>query len=132
LYVKGVGLKNFKECERTFCLSNNLATVTQLSTPFHRQQQIDEPFNFHDFDKHVASGELICSQAYQRLMIEGNLNFQNYHQATEKIALNEVHLEALKRDLHTSAVDYETYLVQECEHLEQLKCEPPDVVWTVE
>jgi hypothetical protein len=28
----------------------------QLSTPFHRQQQIDEHFNFHDLDKHAASG----------------------------------------------------------------------------
>ena len=57
LYVEGVGLEDFEECERTFCLSNNLATVTRLSTPFHRQQQIDEHFNFHDFDKHAASGK---------------------------------------------------------------------------
>ncbi|KAJ6591774.1 hypothetical protein DFH09DRAFT_1306483 [Mycena vulgaris] len=94
LYVEGVGLEDFEECERTFCLSNNLATVTQLSS--------------------------------------GNFIFQNYRQATEKIALNEVHLQALKRELHTTADDYEMYLIQECEHLERLKREPPEVVWTVE
>ncbi|KAF8210732.1 hypothetical protein K438DRAFT_1492987, partial [Mycena galopus ATCC 62051] len=48
LYVEGVGLEDFEECERTFCLSNHLATVTRLCTPFHRQQQIDEHFAFHD------------------------------------------------------------------------------------
>ncbi|KAJ7108828.1 hypothetical protein C8R44DRAFT_884859 [Mycena epipterygia] len=26
-----------------------------MATPFHRQQQIDEHFNFHDLDKHAAS-----------------------------------------------------------------------------
>ena len=28
LYVEGVGLEDFEECERTFCLLKNLATVT--------------------------------------------------------------------------------------------------------
>jgi hypothetical protein len=56
MYVDGVGLEDFEECERTFCLSNHLASCTRLSTPFHRQQQIDEHFHFHDFDKHAASG----------------------------------------------------------------------------
>ncbi|KAJ7257567.1 hypothetical protein B0H12DRAFT_988360, partial [Mycena haematopus] len=48
MYVEGVGLEDFEECERTFCLSNNLAPCTRLSTPFHRQQQIDEHFYFFD------------------------------------------------------------------------------------
>ncbi|KAJ6573764.1 hypothetical protein DFH09DRAFT_1311848 [Mycena vulgaris] len=55
LYVDGAGLEDFEECERTFCLSNNLATATRMATPFHRQQQIDEHFYFHDLDKHTAS-----------------------------------------------------------------------------
>ncbi|KAJ6464986.1 hypothetical protein C8R45DRAFT_1107214 [Mycena sanguinolenta] len=117
LYVDGVGLEDFEECERTFCLSNNLATVTRHATPFHRQQQIDEHFNFHDADKHAASGNFI---------------FQNYRQATEKIAMNTVHLQVLEDRLHTTAADYELYLMQERNHLEALKREPPDVVWTVE
>ncbi|KAJ6573774.1 hypothetical protein DFH09DRAFT_1246596 [Mycena vulgaris] len=117
LYVEGVGLEDFEECERTFCQSNNLATVTRLSTPFHRQQQIDEHFNFHDLDKYASSGKFI---------------FQNYRQATEKIALNSVMLEALELQLHTTAEDYELYLVQERAHLDRLKREPPDTLWTVE
>ncbi|KAJ7473498.1 hypothetical protein FB451DRAFT_1133999 [Mycena latifolia] len=116
-YVEGVGLEDFEECERTFCLSNNLATVTRLSTPFHRQQQIDEHFNFHDLDKHAASGNFI---------------FQNYRQATEKIAMNSIALQELEAHLHTTSTDYEQYLLDEREHLERLKREPPEVVWTVE
>lgn len=56
MYVEGAGLEDFEECERTFCQSNNLASCTRLATPFHRQQQIDEHFFFHDIDKHAASG----------------------------------------------------------------------------
>ena len=58
LYVEGVGLEDFEECERTFCRSNELASVTRLATPYHRQQHIDEHFRFHDLDKHIASGKL--------------------------------------------------------------------------
>ncbi|KAJ6538407.1 hypothetical protein B0H10DRAFT_2448753 [Mycena sp. CBHHK59/15] len=73
LYVDGVGLEDFEECERTFALSNHLASSTRLATTFHRQQQIDELFHFHDQDKHASSGNFI---------------YQNYRQALEKIALN--------------------------------------------
>jgi hypothetical protein len=58
LYVNRAGLEDFKECEQTFSKSNELAGVTQLATPFHRHQQIDEHFNFHDDDKHAASGKI--------------------------------------------------------------------------
>ena len=56
LFVEGVGIEDFEECERTFCRSNELASVTRLATPFHRQQHIDEHFFFHDLDKHASSG----------------------------------------------------------------------------
>ena len=63
LYVEGVGLEDFEECEHTFCCSNELASVTRLASPFHCQQHIDEHFCFHDLDKHIASSELFpfCS-----------------------------------------------------------------------
>ncbi|KAJ7086900.1 hypothetical protein B0H15DRAFT_950408 [Mycena belliarum] len=117
MYVEGVGLEDFEECERTFCLSNNLASCTRLATPFHRQQQIDEHFQFHDFDKHAASGNFI---------------FQNYRQAVEKITLNMVKLHVLEEQLHTTAADYEKDLKDEAQHLESLKHEPPEVARTVE
>jgi hypothetical protein len=56
LYIQGVGLEDFEECERTFARSNNLASVTRLASAFHRKQQIDEHFDFHDQDKHANSG----------------------------------------------------------------------------
>jgi Kyakuja-Dileera-Zisupton transposase len=56
MYMEGVGLEDFEECERTFYKSNELASITRLASPFHRQQQIDEHFFFHDLDKHAASG----------------------------------------------------------------------------
>lgn len=57
LYVEGVGLEDFEECERTFFRSNELASITCLATPYHRHQHIDEHFYFHDIDKHAASGK---------------------------------------------------------------------------
>ncbi|KAJ7690880.1 hypothetical protein B0H17DRAFT_935567 [Mycena rosella] len=117
MYVEGAGLEDFEECERTFCLSNNLASCTRLASPFHRQQQIDEHFHFHDFDKHAASGNFI---------------FQNYRQSVEKVALNSVKLRAIEEQLHTTAADYEQDLKDERNHLEGLKHEPPEVARTVE
>ena len=35
LFVEGVGIEDFEECERMFCHSNELASVTRLTTPFH-------------------------------------------------------------------------------------------------
>ncbi|KAJ6591445.1 hypothetical protein B0H10DRAFT_1829953 [Mycena sp. CBHHK59/15] len=64
MYVEGVGLEDFEECERTFCLSNNLTSCTRLTTPFHWQQQIDEHFYFHDLDKHTASGKFSIPKYY--------------------------------------------------------------------
>ena len=57
MYMEGVGLEDFEECECTFYKSNKLASITHLATPFHRQQQIDEHFFFHDLNKHAASGK---------------------------------------------------------------------------
>ncbi|KAJ6600154.1 hypothetical protein B0H10DRAFT_2231026 [Mycena sp. CBHHK59/15] len=109
-YVEGAGLEDFEECERTFCLSNNLASCTRLATPFHRQQQIDEHFHFHDMDKHAASGNFI---------------FQNYRQAIEKMTSNKLKLRALEEQLHTTAADYQKDLKDEAHHLDSLKNEPP-------
>lgn len=133
MYTKGVGLEDFEECERTFALSNNLASVTRHSTPFHRQQQIDEHFDFHDLDKHAASGEFRCMLSGTiRSLLAGKFIFENYRQATEKIAMNSASLQVLEERLHTTAADYETYLQQERDHLEALRREPPDVAWIVE
>jgi len=63
MYMEGVSLEDFEECERTFYKSNELASITRLASPFHRQQQIDEHFFFHDLDKHAASGTNVLSHA---------------------------------------------------------------------
>ena len=57
MYMEGVGIEDFEECECMFYKSNELASITHLATLCHRQQQIDEHFFFHDLDKHVASGK---------------------------------------------------------------------------
>lgn len=56
-YIKGAGTEDWEECERTFRLSNEVAPVTRLATPFHRHQQIDQHFDFHDMDKYAAQGK---------------------------------------------------------------------------
>ncbi|KAJ7506731.1 hypothetical protein B0H11DRAFT_2153790 [Mycena galericulata] len=117
LYVEGVGLEDFEECERTFGKSNHLASVTRLTTPFHRQQAIDEHFDFHDIDKHAASGNFI---------------YQNYRQALEKISMNRGQLDVLEQRLHTTGSDYEADLRHEQEYFKSLQSEPPEVSHTVD
>jgi hypothetical protein len=72
MYMEGVGLEDFEECEQTFHKSNELASITCLASLYHCQQQIDEHFSFHDLDKHAASGKnillsviIICYLWYQ-------------------------------------------------------------------
>ncbi|KDQ59363.1 hypothetical protein JAAARDRAFT_110941, partial [Jaapia argillacea MUCL 33604] len=48
LYVDGVGIEDFEECEQTFAQSNHLASCTRLTSLFHRHQQIEQHFAFHD------------------------------------------------------------------------------------
>ncbi|KAJ7785306.1 hypothetical protein DFH07DRAFT_948386 [Mycena maculata] len=95
LYVDGVGLEDFEECERTFSPSNHLAGITRLCQRFHRQQALDEHFDFHNLDKHASSGNFI---------------YQNYRQAIEKISLNRTYLNALEERLNTTDKDYEDAL----------------------
>ncbi|KAJ7717204.1 hypothetical protein B0H16DRAFT_1666805 [Mycena metata] len=128
LYVDGVGLEDFEECERTFTKSNNLASVTRLTTSFHRKQAIDEHFYFHDLDKHAASGtelQLIYHKS-------GNFIYQNYRQANEKEAINRGQLHALEVRLNTTAVDHEAALLSEQQYFKDLCSEPAEVAHTVE
>ncbi|KAJ6521710.1 hypothetical protein B0H19DRAFT_973878 [Mycena capillaripes] len=117
LYVDGVGLEDFEECERTFAKSNHLASTTRLATPFHRQQQIDEHFKFHDEDKHAASGNFI---------------YQNYRQALEKITFNAGQLSLLESSLGTTAADYEAYHAAEVKYFQDLRKEPDNIQQTTE
>ncbi|KAJ7853298.1 hypothetical protein B0H14DRAFT_2354415, partial [Mycena olivaceomarginata] len=112
LYVDGVGLEDFEECERTFAKSNHLASITRLATPYHRQQQIDEHFQFHDQDKHASSGNFI---------------YQNYRQALEKITTNATQLSTLESSLGTTAADYEKYHAEEVNYFRDLRQEPEEV-----
>ncbi|KAJ7020928.1 hypothetical protein C8F04DRAFT_973468, partial [Mycena alexandri] len=117
LYVEGVGLEDFEECERTFARSNNLAAATRLSSTFHRQQQIDEHFHFHDLDKHAASGNFI---------------YQNYRQSIEKIVANRAQLSLLEASLGTTAADYEAYYAAEVKYFQDLRKEPEEVQQTID
>ncbi|KAJ6612066.1 hypothetical protein B0H10DRAFT_1952591 [Mycena sp. CBHHK59/15] len=117
LYVDGVGLEDFEECEHTFSLSNHLASSTRLATAFHRRQQINEHFHFHDQDKHASSGNFI---------------YQNYRQALEKIALNREQLSELERILGTTAEDYEKDHITEIEYFESLRSEPDEIKQTAD
>ncbi|KAJ3481525.1 hypothetical protein NLJ89_g12204 [Agrocybe chaxingu] len=112
VFVDGVGLEDFKECERTFCRLNELASVTWLTMPFHHQQHIDEHLHFHDLDKNAGLGNFI---------------FQNYHQALEKIEIDSPRLAALSNRLRITGKDYEHYLDSEQKYLAGLRKEPEAV-----
>ncbi|KAF8881743.1 hypothetical protein BD779DRAFT_1445242 [Infundibulicybe gibba] len=111
MYIEGVGLEDFEECERTFSKSNALATGTRLATSFHRHQLIEEHFLFHSEDKYAESGNFI---------------YNNYRQAQEIIRADGARLMTLSKELKTGPNDYERYLASEREYLERLKREPPE------
>lgn len=52
----GVGLEDFEESERTFALSNHLASISRLAIYYHRRVLIDDFMDFHDSAKHLSSG----------------------------------------------------------------------------
>jgi len=132
MYMEGVGLEDFEECERTFAKSNELAAVTRLASPYHRHQHIDEHFAFHDQDKHAASGKLSRSCTFSFLTsFQGNFILQNYRQALDKIATDGAKLAVLSQKLGTSATDYESDLKAERDYLQALKTEPESVQATV-
>ncbi|KAL0571876.1 hypothetical protein V5O48_010096 [Marasmius crinis-equi] len=67
MYIPGVGMTDFEECERFFSLSNRLAITTRLATPFHRRQAILEHFNFHSEDKDAGFGHFVYNQYREAL-----------------------------------------------------------------
>ncbi|KAL0058932.1 hypothetical protein AAF712_014375 [Marasmius tenuissimus] len=112
MYIEGVGLEDFEECERTFSESNHLAATTRLSTEFHRQQAILEHFHFHDIDKHVNSG---------------NFLYQNYRQALKRISTDGPLFSELCEEYNVSESDCEGFLAAETEHLSRDYEESPEV-----
>ena len=132
MYMEGAGIEDFEECERMFTKSNELAPGTRLATPFHRHQQINEHFKFHDEDKYAASG--MCLIWYNEADFDrdqGNFIFQNYRQALTIIHDDSVKLNRLSCELNTGPADYEEYLESEREYLRRLKTEPSEVIETV-
>src|SRR5215471_15085806 len=105
MYIDGAGIEDFEECERTFKPSNELAPVTRLATPFHRQRQIDLHFDFHDLDKHASSGEFGISSKYDyeancsSYLNIANFIYQNYREALKRIRVDGAKLELLSAQL---------------------------------
>ncbi|KAK1222478.1 hypothetical protein PQX77_014684 [Marasmius sp. AFHP31] len=108
-YIPGVGIEDFEGCERTFSLSNNLASTTRLATPFHRRQAILEHFDFNDEDKHALSGNFI---------------YQNYREALERLQEDEPLFEDACRKYGLSPVACEAFLIKEREYFEKVAEEP--------
>ncbi|KAL0057126.1 hypothetical protein AAF712_016245 [Marasmius tenuissimus] len=109
MYTTGVGLEDFEECEQTFLLSNHLASTTRLTTEFHRHQALMEYFDFHDRDKHMASGNFI---------------YQNYRQALAKITAEELLFHELCEKWGVTEEDCEQFLQDEITHFLKEHKEP--------
>ncbi|KAL0566356.1 hypothetical protein V5O48_015664 [Marasmius crinis-equi] len=112
MYINGVGLEDFEECERTFSESNHLAATTRLATEFHRHQSILEHFEFHDQDKHVTSGNFI---------------YQNYRQALHRIATDGPLFKELCEEWGVTEDDCERFLEEEREHFSKEYEDPPEI-----
>ncbi|KAK1220905.1 hypothetical protein PQX77_016284 [Marasmius sp. AFHP31] len=111
MYVEGVGLEDFEECERTFSGSNSLASTTRLSTKFHRLQAILEYFAFHDDDKHAASGNFI---------------YQNYRQALQRLATDVPLFEEACIRLSITPENCKQFLITELEHFNRTSKDPEE------
>ncbi|KAL0058201.1 hypothetical protein AAF712_015134 [Marasmius tenuissimus] len=111
MYVEGVGLEDFEECEHTFSGSNSLASTTRLSTEFHRLQAILEYFAFHDEDKHAASGNFI---------------YQNYRQALQRLATDVPLFEEACVALSITPENCEQFLAAEREHFKKTFEDPAE------
>ncbi len=53
LYIKGTGQTEGEGCEHIFASSNDIARNTRHGSRFHRQQAIEEHFQFWDEDKYA-------------------------------------------------------------------------------
>ncbi|KAK7030347.1 hypothetical protein VNI00_014204 [Paramarasmius palmivorus] len=109
MYKEGVGLEDFEPCERTFSLSNALASITRLTNLFHRRQEFSEFFYFHDLDKFALSANFI---------------YQNYWQALERIVKDEPTLERSCEELQITPEICEDLLKQEAEYFSARSTEP--------
>ncbi|THG94779.1 hypothetical protein EW026_g6755 [Hermanssonia centrifuga] len=112
MYIDGVGKADFEGCKHAYSESNQLASGTRLSTPFHRHQAIKQHWAFRSLDKYAESGKLI---------------FDNYKQALTIICQDGADLEVLSMTLGTTAKDYEQDIINERTYLQALKSEPAEV-----
>lgn len=101
-YVCGVGLKDFKTCERCFALSNGLVATTHFATPYHHQQAIEQHFMFQNHDKYTELLTFI---------------YNNYRQALEIIDTNTPAILKACSELQIAEAHFEDYLQEECAYL---------------
>ena len=57
----------------------------------------------------------------------GNFIYQNYRQGLERIQTSSDRLRIIASQLGTTSEDYESYLKNEREYLQNLRVEPPEV-----
>ncbi|KAK7022809.1 hypothetical protein VNI00_016936 [Paramarasmius palmivorus] len=118
LYILGVGLEDFEECERAFSRSNHLASITRLATWFHRRQAILEHFYFNDEDKHASIGNFI---------------YQSYRRALRRLQEDKPVYGALLKQQGLSSETCEELLKAEREHFEnRVFPEPPEMAEAIE
>ncbi|KAG2357549.1 hypothetical protein BDR07DRAFT_1453047 [Suillus spraguei] len=74
-YIKGLGLEDFKTCERTFSKSNSLASALCYASVYHRQQAINSYFKHtDDFEVYTHLSNFLYGNCKQALDIlnDGN------------------------------------------------------------
>ena len=134
MYVEGIGLEDFKECKRTFCHSNELASVTRLSRLFHQHQHIDEHFFSPQPWQACIFWWVVVSHNGDGVLIffSGNFIYQNYCQALEQIKIDTLQLTVLSTKLGISSEEYKKYLDLEHAYQVALQTEPEDVKSTAD
>ena len=129
MYMEGIGLEDFEECECTFKSPMNLLQLLVLPLPSTVNSRLmsTSSFTIRISMQCQACTLTIFRNPHPDIMTE-NFIFQNYRQALERIESNSKHLSLLASKLGTTADDYETYLKSEHEYLKDLHVDPVDVI----
>ncbi|KAJ7050142.1 hypothetical protein C8F01DRAFT_1213045 [Mycena amicta] len=106
-YLKGMGLEDFRGCERCFSRSNGLSNSCRYATPFHWKQEITSYFKQTDSaDTYANLSVFLCNNYKQALnLLEGEADLK------EAMALNGI----------ASTEEFETALMQEGVFLRRLQ-----------
>ncbi|KAI0038843.1 hypothetical protein FA95DRAFT_1504966, partial [Auriscalpium vulgare] len=111
LYQLGMGIEDLETCERIFSSLNGVARTVRHASYFHWQQFLDLHLRRWDEDRHAELSTFL---------------YNNYRQALSMISEYTRELAVFTQITGFSAPDFERWIVEERDYLENLREEPEE------